>query len=40
MMHYAVRDKAVAALGAADAQGLINAVVARLQERLGGKLGG
>lgn len=40
MMHYAVRDKAVAALGGTDAQALINAVVTRLQERLGGKLGG
>ena len=40
MMHYAVRDKAVEALGATEAQALINAVVARLRERLGGKLGG
>jgi hypothetical protein len=40
MMHYAVRDKAVEALGATDAQALINAVVARLRERLGPKLGG
>jgi len=40
MMHYAVRDKAVAALGGTAAQALINTVVARLRERLGGRLGG
>jgi len=40
MMHYSVRDKAVEALGGTEAQALINAVVTRLQERLGGKLGG
>jgi hypothetical protein len=40
MMHYAIRDKAVAALGATDAQALINTVVARLRERIGAKLGG
>jgi hypothetical protein len=40
MMHYAVRDKAVEALGAAEAQALINMVVARLRERIGAKLGG
>jgi hypothetical protein len=40
MMHYAIRDKAVAALGATEAQALINTVVARLRERIGTKLGG
>jgi hypothetical protein len=40
MMHYAIRDKAVAALGATQAQALINTVVARLRERIGAKLGG
>jgi hypothetical protein len=40
MMHYAIRDKAVAALGATEAQALINTVVARLRERIGAKLGG
>ena len=40
MMHYAVRDKAVEALGGTQAQALINQVVERLRARLGGKLGG
>jgi hypothetical protein len=40
MMHYAIRDKAVAALGATEAQALINTVVTRLRERIGAKLGG
>ena len=40
MMHYAIRDKAVDALGATEAQALINTVVARLRERIGAKLGG
>ena len=40
MMHYAVRDKAVDALGGTQAQALINQVVERLRARLGGKLGG
>jgi hypothetical protein len=40
MMHYAVRDKAIAALGGTEAQALINQVVARLKDRLGGKLNG
>jgi hypothetical protein len=35
-----VRDKAVDALGGAQAQALINQVVERLRARLGGKLGG
>jgi len=40
MMHYAVRDQAVAALGATDAQALIEDVVKRLRERIGADLGG
>ena len=40
MMHYSIRDQAVAALGATETQALINTVVARLRERIGAKLGG
>ena len=40
MMHYAVRDQAVAALGAKEAQALIENVVTRLRERIGANLGG
>ena len=39
MMHYVVRDKAAAALGPAETQRLIEEVVTRLRERIGGKLG-
>ena len=40
MMHFHVRDKAVASLGEAQAQALINQIVESLRERIGERLGG
>jgi hypothetical protein len=40
MMHYQVRDKAVAALGEEQAKVLVERIVAALRERIGEQLGG
>lgn len=40
MMHYHVRDQAVASLGEAKTAALVAEIVARLRERIGERLGG
>jgi hypothetical protein len=40
MMHYSVRDKALVALGEEETLQIVAEIVARLRERIGGKLGG
>ena len=40
MMHYQVRDQAVAALGEDQAKALVEKIVAGLRERIGEQLGG
>ena len=40
MMHYSVRDKAVVALGEEETLKIVGEIVARLRERIGGRLGG
>lgn len=40
MMHYKIRERAVGAIGEAETEVLIKAIVERLQKRLAGNLGG
>ena len=40
MMHYEVRDQAVASLGEAQTRALVEKIVAGLRERIGERLGG
>jgi hypothetical protein len=40
MMHYHVRDQAVAALGEAQTAALVQRIVGQLRERIGERLGG